>query len=474
MSARNRVFLGILAIYVLSVGLLLYGTIKDLDVRYRESAEESLVETAYLLASFLENGDLLREPNSLQKAFDGLYGKRFKAKIYGLAKTQVELRVYVTDAQGMVLFDSLGKSEGQDFSRWRDVSLTLRKQYGARTTLDTPGDWSSAVMYVGAPVLRDGAVVGVVSVGKPVQSFNGFVQTARHQLVVAGVGAMIAFVLLALIVSVWLVRPFALIADYVRYVRSQRKLSVLGMLRRAVGTLGQAYDEMRDALAGRHYASEYVQTLTHEIKSPLSAIRGAAELLQEPMPDAEREKFLANISRETQRIQDLVDRLLELSALETRRTLENPELVDIARVIAEVVQAAEAKAQRLGVEVIVEAKDDVRVRGDAFLLHRAIANLLDNALDFSPRNGTVEISAASEGKTVKIVVRDHGTGIPDYAIDRVFDKFYSLARPGTNRKGTGLGLAFVREIAQLHGGRVWVGNAEGGGGEAVVEMRRQR
>jgi len=471
MSPRNRVFLGIVAIYLLSVGFLLFRTIGDLETRYRESAEESLVDTAYLLASFIERSDVLRDPDSLQAAFRGLYGKRFEARIYGLTKTRVDLRVYVTDARGVVLFDSLGRSEGHDFSSWRDVSLTLRGQYGARTTPDEAGDARSAVMYVGAPLMRDGAVAGVVSVGKPVQSLNGFVETARHELVVAAIGAVIAFVLLALIVSVWLVRPFALVSDYVRYVRAQPRLSLLALLRRAVGTLGAAYDEMRDALAGRHYASEYVQTLTHEIKSPLSAIRGAAELLQEPLPEAEREKFLGNIARETQRIQDLVDRLLELSALETRRTLENPEVVDIRRVIDEVVQAAEPKAQQVGVEVSVTGDPDLKVRGDAFLLHRAIANLLDNALEFSHRDGRVEISAAGGGKSVRVSVRDHGQGIPDYAMDRVFEKFYSLARPGSARKGTGLGLAFVREIAQLHSGRAWVRNAEEGGVEAVVEVR---
>ena len=87
---------------------------------------------------------------------------------------------------------------------------------------------------------------------------------------------------LALIVSVWLVRPFGLIADYVRYVRAQRRFSLPRLGRRAWGVIGAAYDEMRDALAGRNYVADYVQTLTHEVKSPLSAIRGAAELLQEP------------------------------------------------------------------------------------------------------------------------------------------------------------------------------------------------
>ena len=83
--------------------------------------------------------------------------------------------------------------------------------------------------------------------------------------------------------------------------------------------MAAAYQEMRDALAGRQYVTEYVQTLTHEIKSPLSAIRGAADLLQEPMPEEDRRRFVVNILREAARTQELVDRLLELAALERQR-----------------------------------------------------------------------------------------------------------------------------------------------------------
>ena len=126
----------------------------------------------------------------------------------------------------------------------------------------------------------------MVSVGKPVQSLNQFVAAARRKTLVVGATSVAAVLLLALILSLWLVRPFGLIADYVRYVRAQRSFSLPRLGRRALGTLGAAYDEMRDALAGRNYVADYVQTLTHELKSPLSAIRGAAELLHEPgMPD---------------------------------------------------------------------------------------------------------------------------------------------------------------------------------------------
>ena len=102
-----------------------------------------------------------------------------------------------------------------------------------------------------------------------------------------GVTSVLAVALLVAILSVWFVRPFGLIADYVRYVRAQRTFSLPRLGRRALGTLGAAYDEMRDALSGRNYVADYVQTLTHELKSPLSAIRGAAELLHErEMPPA--------------------------------------------------------------------------------------------------------------------------------------------------------------------------------------------
>ena len=153
------------------------------------------------------------------------------------------------------------------------------------------------------PVWRDGQIVGAVSVGKPAQSFGQFVEAARRKTMLIGVTSVLAVALLVVILSVWLVRPFGLLADYVRYVRAQRGFSLPRLGRRALGTLGAAYDEMRDALAGRHYVADYVQTLTHELKSPLSAIRGAAELMQEPgMPEADRQRFVANICRETQRI----------------------------------------------------------------------------------------------------------------------------------------------------------------------------
>lgn len=472
MSTRNRVFIGILLIYICSVGYVLYNIIEDLDPRYRESAEESQVETAYLLASILEQdlGAEGRDLQMLQGTFQSLYAKRFNAQIYSMNKTRVEMRVHVTDRTGRVMFDSLGHAQGQDYSKWRDIRLALNGEYGARTTRDVEEDPRTSVMYVSVPIHQNDKIIGTVSVGKPVISFGQFVESARHKIIQAGVSAVAAFVVLAIIVSVWLVRPFGFVADYIRFIRTQRKISFRTLLRRALGMIVAGWNEMRDALAGRQYVSEYVQALTHEIKSPLSAIRGAAELLQEPMSEAERERFLGNITRESARIQSLVDRLLELSSLEARRVLENTCRIDFDALVEETIQAIGPKARRRGITFVSTLQPATCVEGDAFLLQRAVSNLLDNAIDFSPEQSHIDISLVVVRHRLALHIHDHGVGIPGYALDRVFDKFYSLARPQTGRKSSGLGLAFVREIATLHHGHVRLENADGGGALATLVL----
>ncbi len=483
MTKRNRVFAAVLLAYAIGVGWLMWRLLADIDPRYRESAEEALVETTHLMAAqieqrWVERGVTPAEPvidvAVLEPLFRDLYARRLDAEIFGFRKTRIELRMTVVDAQGRVVFDSLGREVGQDHSRWRDVKLALDGRYGARTTPDLVNDATTAVMYVAAPLRHDGAIVGAVSVGKPAQSFGQFVAAARRKTIVIGITSVLAVAVLVAILSLWLVRPFGLIADYVRYVRAQRSFNLLRLGRRALSTLGAAYGEMRDALVGRNYVADYVQTLTHELKSPLSAIRGAAELLHESeMPAADRARFVANIERETTRIQALVDRMMELAALESRRTLERTEPVGLSALLEERVASAQAAGAPRGIAVTLDAPGDTTVEGDALLLQRAVGNLLDNALDFSPAGGRIEVALAVRSRQAEISVRDHGPGIPDYADERVFERFYSLARPGTQRKSTGLGLPFVREIAKLHQGRITLRNADGGGALALLSLPAQ-
>ncbi len=476
MSARGRVFLSLVLVFLLGLGWLVRATIEDLEHRYRESAEELLVDTARVVAALvaidIREGRI--QADRLRLAMPGVRGQHFEARIFEAVKRDVNLRLYLTDAAGVVVYDSQGQREGEDFAHWRDVRLTLEGRYGARTSRDDPGNPASSVMYVAAPVVWNGAIVGVASVGKPTSSYQPFIAAARRDLVAGGAGVGLAVVVLGMALAIWMVRPFGLVTEYLRLFRDGGKSGLPRRGRSALGLLGAAYDEMRDALAGRNYVGEYVEALTHELKSPLSAIRGAAEILAEDPPPERRERFLANIQAETGRIQNLVERLLELADLEKRRGLSDLARIDLAPLVEDTLDSLIPIAAARRVEFRPELPEGRPVNGDRFLLQRALANLLQNALDFSPEGGVVMLSILSTKRYHDILIRDSGPGLPEFAEKRVFERFYSLPRPATGRKSTGLGLSFVREIAELHHGAVELRNHPEGGALAVLRLPRAR
>jgi two-component system sensor histidine kinase CreC len=467
-----RIFLALVAVYVIGMAALLVQLLGDLDPRYRESAEDGLIETAQLMATVIEqdvdNGAL--PADRIGAIFRDLYARRFSAQIYSLHKTRVELRAYVTNSQGAVVYDSTGRDLGKDYSGWRDVRLTLRGEYGARTTRDVAQDARSGVMYVGAPIRSNGEIVGAVIIGKPVHTLDEFVAAARRNTLSLGLLSGVSALLLAIVLSFLLIRPFGITSDLLAALRTawwrdpegRRRFSPRRAWRAVRAQTRAAAQEVRDAIAGRNYVQDYVQQLTHELKSPISAIRGAAELLQEPaMPAGQQRRFAASIAGETHRLQEVVDRMMELTALQSRRLLKDQQPVSLDALLHELAAAARARAPHLRIDVHIEAS--LTVDGDPFLLRRAIGNLVDNALDFSTpgdeHSASIVLTLSREGRWARISVRDHGPGVPAYARERVFDKFFSLARPGSGKRSTGLGLTFVREIATLHQGTVTLTNA---------------
>lgn len=482
MSRGTRIFIGVFVVYLAAVAALLYRLAADIDPRYRESAEESLVDTAHLLATLLERRtyDGIIPTDELERTLKHLAERPVYAKIFGIEKTAVDLHVYVTDRNGTVLYDSAGRDVGADYLHWRDVWLTLQGGYGARTSLADPADPASVTMYVGAAIRErhDGAgaeagedIVGMVAVGKPTAAFSPFVANARARLFAFGAVAAVSFAALVVALTFWLVRPFGLLGDVWRALRAE-SAGPLQSGRRLLAAVRAAFAEARDTLAGRTYVEQYVQTLAHELKSPLAAIRGAAELLREPLPEEARARFARNVVEQVARAQDMIDRLLELSALQRRGVLERVEAVDVARLAEAVRDETLTQAAAKSLAIVVAIEPGLAVDGDAFLLQRALANLVRNAIDFAPAASQIEIRARAKGRNVEIAVRDRGPGLPDYAGHRVFEKFFSLPRPDTGKKGTGLGLAFVREVAQLHGGTARLANHPHGGAVATLTLPR--
>jgi two-component system sensor histidine kinase CreC len=463
MSLRAKIFLVFVAAMVSGFGLLAYWVTGDLRFRYSESFEEVMVDSSRLLARQLGStwGEALATDfTALRVATSQLAQERFAAPIYSVTKTSADIRIYVTDAAGHLIFDSrTGSKVGEDYSQWRDVSLTLNGHYGARTSDEQLPDADGAlqtvsVAYVAAPVVVDGELAGVVSIGKPKTNIQRFIDAARRKLLLAMLAASAVAIVLAALLYIWVSRPMQSLVDYAHDLSEGRAVARPETGDSEIDRVGQAIESMREALAGKEYVESYVQSLTHEIKSPLTAIRASAELLGGELPHEKRQAFVQSIEREVDRLARLADRQLQLAALERADRLMNAEPVALHALLAEVIATATpvADSRNLKVTLLCEGRDDVK--GDPLLLRQAVDNLLRNALDFAPAGTAVALSALSDARGVWITVADEGPGIPAYARDRIFDRYYSLPRPVSGRKSTGLGLNFVREVANLHGGRV--------------------
>ncbi|MBP7585144.1 MAG: two-component system sensor histidine kinase CreC [Spirochaetes bacterium] len=471
MSLKARILLGFLALFGAAFYLISDSIVKEMRPRYLEAVEESLNDTAHTLASLMEtqvkNGRI--DTTLLKTMFDTALDRRFSAKIFGFSKTRVGLHAYVTDGAGKVIYDSRGdETLGQDFSRWNDVHNTLRGSYGARSTRVDPKDPMSSRLFVAAPIRNAGRVIGVITVIKPQDSVTPFIELAKRKLLVTGLLTAVAFALLSIVLSFLISKPLTKLGEYVRRLRHDDSARLPKLGAREIRELGEEFASLWEELRGKKYIEEYVQALTHELKSPLTSIRGSSELLMEEMPDEQRRTFHRNIVRESRRMEEIIGRMLELATLENRRELRDTERISLPELAGEVLDGFAPRIAEKNLAVESRIEPGVSVRGERFLLHHALANLVDNALRFSPVGGSVVLSASKEGTMARVSVTDSGPGMPDYASGKIFERFYSLPDPASGKKGTGLGLPFVKEAAALHGGFVTVANRPEGGAVATL------
>lgn len=470
-----RIFFGFFLVVGLAAFLTLRVFVQEVKPGVRQAMEDTLVDTAHVLA-VLAADDL-----KTGQMADGAFARRLSqlrqqpvdASVWGMHKDAVGYRIYITDDRGIVRFDTAGQAVGADYSRWNDVYLTLQGKYGARSTRSDPADESSSVMYVAAPI-RDGTrIIGVLTVAKPNQAVAPFIARSQGVILTYGLLLIGGAAAIGVLCTLWLVFGLRKLQRYARAVAAGERAEMPLRGASELADLGRAVETMRLRLEDKQYVEHYIHTLTHEMKSPLAAIGGAAELLQEDMPAADRQRFVSNIRGQAQRLDLLIRKLLTLAEVEQRQHLEKPEAVMLGPEIGQIVQSLEPKARQRAVQLRWHLPDAVpAVAGDVFLLRQAIVNLLENALDFAPAGSAIDVSLLSATEPGQIVLRidDRGPGIPDYAMPRLFERFYSLPRPDGRERGTGLGLCLVREVALLHRGTVAVTNREGGGARAELAL----
>lgn len=221
---------------------------------------------------------------------------------------------------------------------------------------------------------------------------------------------------------------------------------------------------------------EFLANVTHELRSPLSSIKGFAEMMRrdQQMPAERRGEFVSIICEEAERLQQLVEELLDLRRLEDQGMPFNPTTFDLKLLVEELVAGARAIliSKNLTISAEWTGVSDHRMQGDVAQLRRAVRNLIVNSAKYSPESGKIKVLGHSGRERLTLDIYDQGSGIDERDLPHIFEKFYRGKRQG-KQKGTGLGLAIVKHIVERHGGHIGVRSELGEGTTFRIELPRR-
>lgn len=272
----------------------------------------------------------------------------------------------------------------------------------------------------------------------------------------------------------------------------EEDIKVLGILANLVGSaierkenedvlnnysanLARAYDELKTL---DRMKNEFLATLNHELRTPLHAIQGYSNLLGEEdsgeLNESQR-KSVDAIARNSERLGTLINSMLYMSNVLAGKVNYNFDLVQIDSIIDQTIRRYSYPAQLKNIQVIRNINGPIPlIEADINILPQLFYNLLDNALKFTPKGGTVTISVSEKDSDIHIQVKDTGIGIPKEMGDKIFDKFYQVDGSSTRRYGgSGLGLSISRQIVQVHGGIIWMESKEGTGTTVHVTLPKK-
>ena len=237
-----------------------------------------------------------------------------------------------------------------------------------------------------------------------------------------------------------------------------------------IGQLAKTFDRMIDQLDGLLRAQRsFVADASHELRGPLTVIRGNLDLLKRNMSEEDRQESLRALEAEANRMARVVNDLLVLAEVESR-PLEQSQTVSLREIVLD----AQDRALMLTGQhkITVDRQEDLWVKGDGHKLDQMVGNLVSNAVKYTPEGGAITLSLFRDGDWACIEVADAGMGIPPEHLPHIFDRFYRVDKARSRAGGgTGLGLAIVKGIAEQHGGRVTVASEPGKGSTFTVWLR---
>lgn len=384
------------------------------------------------------------------------------------------VRVLLLNRNGVVLQDSARDEglRGQQFGMPDMPPIDVRLPQGGRFV----PSGGRPLLYAVVPLVSllprpDSGTVAYLVLAQP-ESIGQTVAELVPRLLLAGIVAFVAAGIIAVAMANSLYRPIRRLrgaAEGMSRGDYAQRVSVGGP--RELAELGASFNAMAaEVQRSRQVLRDFVADVSHELKTPLTAIRGFAQAMSDgTVVDAEgRRRALAVIDEEARRLQGLVAQLLDLSRIEAGQVTMAHGPVPVRELVERCLEIFALRASERGVTVAADVAPAVFVAGDADRLEQLLNNLMDNAIGHTPPGGKVDVVARHLGEMVEISVTDTGPGIPPDELPRVFERFHT-GRAGAGG-GIGLGLAIARQIARAHGGDIVALSTLGHGSTFVVRL----
>ena len=378
------------------------------------------------------------------------------------------LAIYVTDKDGLLVLDSRGLILGTNLRFHDEVGSALSGDQDITTVVikSIPGPkkargvvieylYKSRFLNASNPIYgNNGEILGAVVVVAPLMDLldqNYLLQFIFYIFLLALIFGALG--------SYRISRNIRRIEKYTESLFSGEDVPIPN-LNNQFDKLAKTIENARTEVELKDDVEQYIDTLAHELRTPITGIQLTAENLLSPMSDEQRKRFIENILDSNKHMDLLVNRLLDLSRIERREALKRIESLNILQVVKNVLKAP-SRVKNISdknIKIVLEIGDKSFLKAEKILLEQAIGNIVNNALDFSPKSGAITIKASETNAAISIVVLDDGPGIPPHVLSKLFTRFFSVSRPDTGVRGNGLGLRFVRKIMQLHGGEVTLQN----------------
>jgi two-component system sensor histidine kinase ChvG len=364
---------------------------------------------------------------------------------------------------------------GDDGRVYREVNTALN---GSTASAQRVDEQNKLVLSVAAPVQRFKAIYGVLMVSTEGGDIDDVLREERQSLLDVFIVAMGVMLASSLLLSRFIARPVLALADAADRVRGGHtgRESIPSMEERSdeIGDLASSFAAMTRALYDRiDHIERFAADVAHELKNPLTSLKSAVEMIARAKDDTARERLMAIIRNDVKRIDRLITDISDASRLDAELSRETSEPIDLTHLLETIVEVYRYTENPKNVQVALklDIPKNATVIGRDERLGQVFRNLIDNAISFSPENGTVTVGSSAERGFAEVRVEDDGPGIPPENLETVFERFYT-ERPHEHGfgKNSGLGLSIARQIVLSTGGRIRAENREGGGARFVVEL----